>query len=211
MSTVSPPRVPRYRRHKASGQAVVTIQGRDIYLDPFRSAASREAYQREIAEWLQGATHGRRRAMTVVEVSAAYLKFARGYYRKHGEVTAEVRMIKDALTIVCGIYGRTKAADFGPLALKICREEMIRRDWCRSHINKNIARVKRCFKWAAEEELVPGNVAQALWSVAGLRVGRTAARERNQFYRSMKPPLMPLLPTCWKWWQTWCGSKDLPA
>ena len=25
-------RVPRYRRHKATGQAVVTIDGRDIYL-----------------------------------------------------------------------------------------------------------------------------------------------------------------------------------
>ena len=49
----SPERVPRYRRHKATGQAVVTIDGRDIYLGKYRSAASREAYKRKIAEWIQ--------------------------------------------------------------------------------------------------------------------------------------------------------------
>jgi integrase len=48
---------------------------------------------------------------------------------------------------------------------------------CRNHINKNISRVKRMFKWAAEEELIRGSVAQSLWAVAGLRKGRTVARE----------------------------------
>ena len=30
--SISAPRVPSYRRHKPSGQAVVTLNGRDIYL-----------------------------------------------------------------------------------------------------------------------------------------------------------------------------------
>lgn len=35
------PRVPSYRRHKPSGQAVVTLNGHDIYLGPWKSKVSR--------------------------------------------------------------------------------------------------------------------------------------------------------------------------
>lgn len=34
-------RIPSYRRHKPTGQAVVTIGGRDIYLGKHNTAASR--------------------------------------------------------------------------------------------------------------------------------------------------------------------------
>ena len=47
-------RVPSYRRHKPSGQAVVTISGRDIYLGKWNTAASRAEYDRLIGEWLAG-------------------------------------------------------------------------------------------------------------------------------------------------------------
>ena len=43
---------PKYRRHKASGQAVVTIEGRDHYLGPWRTKASTIEYDRLIGEWL---------------------------------------------------------------------------------------------------------------------------------------------------------------
>jgi integrase len=86
-------------------------------------------------------------------------------------------MIKTVLKIVRELYGRTPAADFGPLALKACREQMIDKDWCRSHINKQVDRVKRCFKWATENEMIPGSVYEALRCVAGLKRGRTEARE----------------------------------
>jgi hypothetical protein len=32
--------VPKYRKHRASGQAIVTINGRDHYLGPHNSTAS---------------------------------------------------------------------------------------------------------------------------------------------------------------------------
>ncbi len=44
--------VPKYCRHKASGQAVVTIQGRDHYLGPWKSKASHLEYDRLIGEWI---------------------------------------------------------------------------------------------------------------------------------------------------------------
>jgi len=45
-------RVPKYRRHKPSGQAVVTLSGKDHYLGPWKSAASKANYDRLIGEWL---------------------------------------------------------------------------------------------------------------------------------------------------------------
>jgi hypothetical protein len=50
----SPSRPPVYRLHKRTGQAVVTIDGRDLYLGKHGTVASREAYQRTIGEWKQG-------------------------------------------------------------------------------------------------------------------------------------------------------------
>ena len=44
-------RLPSYRLHKASDQAVVTLNARDIYLGRYNSAEIRERYQRELKEW----------------------------------------------------------------------------------------------------------------------------------------------------------------
>ena len=44
--------VPKYRKHRASGQAVVIIAGRDHYLGPWRTKASKAEYDRLIGEWL---------------------------------------------------------------------------------------------------------------------------------------------------------------
>ena len=44
-----PSRVPSYRLHKASGQAVITTRGRDFYLGKHSTPASREAYDRRSA------------------------------------------------------------------------------------------------------------------------------------------------------------------
>ena len=43
---------PKYRHHRASGQAVVTIAGKDHYLGPWKSKASTVEYDRLIGEWL---------------------------------------------------------------------------------------------------------------------------------------------------------------
>jgi hypothetical protein len=43
---------PSYRKHEASGQAIVTVDGHDIYLGPYGSKASRDESDRVIGEWL---------------------------------------------------------------------------------------------------------------------------------------------------------------
>ena len=51
-NAVDSPRVPSHRRHKPSGQAVITLSGRDIYLGKWNTKASRAEYDRLIGEWL---------------------------------------------------------------------------------------------------------------------------------------------------------------
>lgn len=84
MPKTSSLRVPSYRRHKPTGQAFVTLNGQDIYLGKWNTAASRAEYDRLIAEFL---ANGRRLQSdnegTVVEVLNAYRKFAENYYRRH--------------------------------------------------------------------------------------------------------------------------------
>ena len=46
-------KLPKYRLHKPSGQAVVTLSGRDIYLlGAHDTEVSRVEYDRLVAEWL---------------------------------------------------------------------------------------------------------------------------------------------------------------
>jgi integrase len=172
-------RPPKYRRHKAKNLAVVTLNGRDHYLGKYGSAASHEAYRRLTAQWMLGG--GKmpvdRGEVTVSEVLAAHLRFARGYYVKNGKPTNEIPTLKRAMGLVKGLYGRELASKFGPLALKAVRQEMIDQGWCRNQINKQIDRVKRIFKWAASEEIVAGTIYESLRTVSGLRRGRSEARE----------------------------------
>lgn len=174
-------RVPRYRLHKPSGQAVVTLNGRDFYLGGFDSPASREKYDRLVAEWL---ANGRRlpskiasHEISVVELILHYWRHCQTYYVKNGAPTSEQQTIRVALRIIKALYGHTPVCEFGPRALKAVREAMIDKGWCRNHINKQISRIKSMFKWGVESELVPASVHQALLAVSGLRKGRSAARE----------------------------------
>src|SRR5262249_4112891 len=49
--------------------------------------------------------------------------------------------------------------------------------WCRTRVNKQVGRLKRVFRWAVGQELLPVAVAQSLACVQGLQKGRTDARE----------------------------------
>ncbi len=180
MSNVSFFRPPKYRLHKAKGLAVVTIGGRDIYLCKYGSAASKSEYRRLVAEHLRsgGACPlDRQRDISVAEVMVAYVRFAKSYYRKNGESTREYEMIRECCRIIKPLYGRSPAVEFGPLRLKTVRQAMIEADHSRKYINKNVGRVRRMFKWAAAEEMIPASVPQALAMVTGLRRGRSEARE----------------------------------
>jgi integrase len=169
-----------------------SLDGKDHYLGKYESAESREKYHRLVAEWFAIVHAGRPGTaasepvggLTVNELILAYVRFVDGYYVKDGRATIEPGNIRLVLRIVRRLYGTTHATSFGPLALKAVRDEMVRAGNCRSEINRRVGRVVRMFKWGVSEELVPPNVYEALRAVAGLRKGRSQARE--------KPPVGPV-------------------
>lgn len=174
-------RVPKRTKHKASGQDVVRLNGRDFYLGPSGSIAAKTNYDRLIAEWLAA---GRRlpgtdpeQGLTITNLVAAFHKHVQAYYVKDGKPTSEQHNFRIALRIVRQLYGATPAAEFGPLALKAVRGRMIEEGWVRRSINGHVRRIRQMFKWAAENELLPASVWHSLQSVAGLKVGRTDATE----------------------------------
>jgi integrase len=177
--------VPAYRLHKPSGQARVIVNGEHIYLGKYGSAESREKYARVIAELDADVGGGRREdtneasasSLTVNELILTYWRFAKSYYVKNGEPTREIGGIHEALLPLRRLYGHTVAAEFGPKKLKAVRQHMIEGGLSRGVINLRVSRIKRLFKWAVAEELVPPSVYHGLQAVAGLRYGRTKARE----------------------------------
>jgi integrase len=176
--------LPKYRKHKASGQALVTIAGREHYLGPHGSDASKEKYDRLVAEWLSTGRQSSPPAdrndvdeLLVVEVLDAYWAFAQGYYVKNGEPTNELDAMRLVIRDTRDLYGRTPAADFGPRALKAVRQRWIERGQARPTINKNMRRLTRIFRWAVAEEMIPGSVTHALAAVPGLKKGRCLAPE----------------------------------
>src|SRR5262245_61598558 len=171
--------LPKLRHHRASGQAVVTLGGRDIYLGAWNSAASRQAYDREIADWLAAGRKHRSSptTFTIRDMLARYRIFAAQHYRKHGEPTGEQQNIHYAMGPLESLHGDTPAAEFGPLKLKAVREQMIERGLCRRVVNQRIGIIKRAFRWATSEELIPSSIVHGLTAVAGLKKGRSAARE----------------------------------
>src|SRR5262245_26424639 len=86
--------IPAYRRHKSSGQAIVTLTDaisgsrKDHLLGPHGSSTSRAEYARLIGEW---EARGRRldlpqqTDLTVAELLVRYLRHAETYYGKESK------------------------------------------------------------------------------------------------------------------------------
>jgi hypothetical protein len=153
--------VPKYRKHRASGQAVVTIAGVDHYLGPHGTKASRLEYDRLIGEWLAAGRQlpiGSSEGITVTELIARYWPYAKKHNRKDGKCTREAPGIKCALKPLRELYGKQPAVEFGPLALKVVRSHFVEKGNSRQYANRQSQRIVRMFKWAVQEELIPSAV-----------------------------------------------------
>ncbi len=102
-----------------------------------------------------------------------------GYYVKNGQSTDEIASIRTALRRLRLLFGTMPARKFGPKAYKVVRTEMIQAGLSRKYINDSMARIRRMFRWAVSEELLPPSVYQRLVCVPGLRRGRSAARDSD--------------------------------
>lgn len=175
-------RAPKLRRH-ATGQVVVTLGGRDYYCGRFGTRECRERYRRFVQEWFaSGCTlppgQPAREHLLVKQVIAGYWQHAKTYYRHaDGSPTSTLWILKSVLRTLRRFYGNLPAAEFGPLRLNALRDEWVRAGNCRTTCNAYVGHVVRCFRWAVANELMSGEIYQALRALDGLRAGRSNAVE----------------------------------
>lgn len=184
-------RPPKMGLHKASGQACVHWQNKRHYLGVYGSREASEAYARflttinELAEGEEAAPEPPKVGwITVIELTAAYLQFAEGYYRKDGKPTVELSHVKRHIRVLVDYYGTLPVNEFGPRRLKALQEALVRQGLSRVGVNARIGGIKRIFRWGESEEIVPRGTANTLATVRGLSKGRTKAPER--------PPVLPV-------------------
>jgi integrase len=177
------PGFPRYRRH-ATGQARVTYDGRDIYLGPYGSPESFEAYRRVHAELRLGFTvdrltlgHARanRKDGAPVTVHDVLEGFRADHAKRVGYSAANEQ--RHASMFAGDIYGSIRATDFRPPQLLTVRDCMLRQGLSRRIINRRVKAVVKAFRWAAARMMIPAETWAALSAVPNLRAGETEARE----------------------------------
>ncbi|QEG36351.1 tyrosine-type recombinase/integrase [Bythopirellula goksoeyrii] len=170
---------PKYRKHRASGQAFIELSGRRHYLGPHGTKASHREYDRILGEWLAAGrsnTYGvPADSITVVELIARYLSFAKDYYGTPKRGT--YNNMRLGIAPLKELYGRTLANEFGVLQFKAMRQRFIGEDLSRPYINERMRQIVAVFRWGASEGLIPAVVAQTLAIIPGLRKGRSGVRE----------------------------------
>lgn len=183
-------RIPSYRMHLASGQAIVTIKRRDLYLGPYNSPESKRAYNRIISEYLTvGESFGvKPQDLTIAELLASYAKHCKGYFGTG--TSSDWHRIKVALRAVKALYATELAIEFGPIQFRAVRQYILDgknrsvkatkrpAKLARKYVNALMKRIRRMFRWASGQGLLPPTVHQALADVDPLKEGRTKeARE----------------------------------
>lgn len=165
-------RPPAYRKHP-TGQAIVSIGGRMVYLGRYGSADSWAKYHRVLGE---AAINGGRPPVaksdvTVSELIEAYRPFAESNHPKN------IDGIRQACRYLRQHYGSTKAESFGPLAFQAVIAKMVADGKSRSYVNDHVGRIKRLFRWAVVREMIPVGTLSALLVVGGERKGKSLARD----------------------------------
>jgi integrase len=178
--------LPKYALHKPTGQARVKFNGKVTYLGRFGSPESKELYAQFVAS-LGNPQVAKKAASApsqnsnplVGELVIQFYQHAEVYYRRNGKPTGEATTVRACLRPLTRRFGELPATEFGAKKLKQVREDMIQIGWARNTINKATSIIKRLFRWAGEEEIVPAEIAGAIWTVRGLEKHRSLAREKE--------------------------------
>jgi integrase len=183
-------RVPSYRRHKQSGQAIVTLtdpsgRRRDVLLGMWKSSESRGEYARQIAEW-EAAGRTLPQAPTATDLSVnellvQYWRHAQMHYRlPDGSPSEELDNVRVALKPLKEMYGHTPAAKFGPLSLKALREKMV----SDPIIQRTRCKDSETGKWTIREKTMPYGLSRG---VINSRINRI----RRSFSWGVESELIP--------------------
>jgi len=114
---------------KAETQLALPSDGRKCSRFPATKTGNTVLRRGEVAH-----ADARPSSSTVSEFCAAFLKHAKQYYRKDGKPTGAADVYRPVLKLLKTIFGKTRAAEFGPLAAKALLGRMLSEGASRSRI-----------------------------------------------------------------------------
>jgi integrase len=162
-----------YRLHRASGQAVVTLQGRTYYLGKYGSPESKEKFHRLVAESLVSPTFGTsKKRVTISEAVVKYLEHCHEYYSEKERV-----VLHHALKPLIELCPALPLQEFGVVQFKVIRAWWVKKDCSRQYVNSQMKRIVRFAKWTVSEALADPSIHHALKCVEPLKRGRCDVRE----------------------------------
>ena len=198
-----PKSVPGYQLFKARNIGYVNWKGKRYYFSgaPYNSEESIRAYQ----DFLRTNCGVNRspsapvvlpkpcKEITLAKLADLYLQQAEKIF---GGKKSEFIHYRRILELTVERYGHLLARDFGPACLSELRDYLANNDMVRYHrnragkvtgqvtyrlarttINHFLGNLRRVFKWAVAQELLPPERLVALGAVQGLRYDRSGARE----------------------------------
>lgn len=197
-------RLPTYRKHKASGQAITRFApffGKKIkYLGKWNSpeskAAFREIYSRAMKyaaeKSAQPASPAPEPQKQIQDLVSDFLTWAKDYF---GEQTAHFGHLCTALRPLMIYHSEVPCSEYTPKMLITARTWMIEhvdppdydqtkrrktKPWSRTYINNQLHRIRRAFQWGVENGYVDASVLNNLREVSALRLGKTTAPETDR-------------------------------
>ncbi len=214
---------PKYpKRPHRSGHARISLRGRDYYLGPWGSPESYAEYARLQAQTVaspgvlpmkqpDGKSSG------PITINALAVRWLADVESKATTITEkELGSVQAAITPLLRLFGPQAAADFTVKKLKLLRQAFVdaswmtpaeRADrkrrgmhvgWCRTYANKATQKVRRLFRWAEEDGLVPKGIWAHLGALKALNhasgVREVPERVAADFESQVKPALPFMAP-----------------
>ncbi len=186
------------KAHK-SGQARIRYRKRDYYLGVFGSDAARREYARLAAEFAADPAKAFPRPVqsSLLTVNEMVFKWVvdEGSGPGADHPSSEAWQVKAATRPLCRMFGDTIAADFDAEKLELLRDAMVACSWMnadelaerakrkklpgwsRNHVNHQITRIRKVFRWAEKRKHVPRGVWEHLRTVASL--GKKSKARKN--------------------------------
>ena len=180
MNTNRTARIPTYSRDPRSGRGFAR------YVDPktkkrvrqwfpgeFGSAESRGSFREFILKFTgrHEATAARKNRERLKAISVAELMelWVADYARRFGERSKNVSAAVYAAAAACRDHAVVRAASFEAGDLRAIRERLAAEDrLSRDGVNRQVYAIRRAFRWAREESLIPASVPVDLEAVRGV-------------------------------------------
>lgn len=174
-----------YRLHTTSGQAIVKVKGRVIYLGKYESSESVEKYQKILASLDPP------KSCSVAELLTRFV----GHLRLQGVTNGRCNVVATLLRRFVAIYGDFEACDINIKHLKSYRAILEQEGTMRIAGNSNLNVVKQMLKYAAQE----GIISPLKWAEFSLVEGLKRGRSKNPDKKGIGPADPVALGKIWKY------------